>query len=355
MLSNFLLRFLICCGMLLSFSIVEAEVSQTANSRPLNINLISTRNGKGLQIDQNILLKALSKLGHRVLCLELFAGVPEARHADINIFLQFIDPELFSIADSNWLIPNPEWYTQDLALLEHIDLVLCKTGHAINIFADLGSKTYFLGFTSRDCIERDYDKDYTTFFHLAGGSLQKGTATIMDVWKNSPSLGKLFVLHHMPKPAEAAKLKNLKWINTYLPFEDVRALQNQCGIHLCLSEAEGFGHYIMEGMSTGAVVITTDAPPMNELITDKRCLVPYKKQAAQNLATNYYVDSAAFANTLNNLLKLPQSELEKIGQSNRSNFLIRDAMFLKRFDTLLKEYCNQPSRKFNPSNVSVGK
>ncbi|MES2199112.1 MAG: glycosyltransferase [Chlamydiota bacterium] len=65
--------------------------------------------------------------------------------------------------------------------------------------------------------------------------------------------------------------------------EDLRKIQNKTGIHLCPSEVEGFGHCIFEALSTGAVVITTDAPPMNEFIKDPRCLVPFSHSAPTHL------------------------------------------------------------------------
>jgi multisubunit Na+/H+ antiporter MnhB subunit len=37
-----------------------------------------------------------------------------------------------------------------------------------------------------------------------------------------------------------------------------------------VSEREGFGHYINEARAVGAFVISTDHPPMNELVTPER-------------------------------------------------------------------------------------
>lgn len=47
----------------------------------------------------------------------------------------------------------------------------------------------------------------------------------------------------------------------------VTAVQAEHPIHVCASEREGFGHYINEARAAGALVVSTDHPPMNELIT----------------------------------------------------------------------------------------
>jgi hypothetical protein len=36
------------------------------------------------------------------------------------------------------------------------------------------------------------------------------------------------------------------------------------GVHLCLSSKEGFGHYLNSARASGALVVVTDHPPMNE-------------------------------------------------------------------------------------------
>ena len=87
----------------------------------------------------------------------------------------------------------------------------------------------------------------------------------------------------------------------------------------------------MEALSCGAVVVTTDAPPMNEFVLDKRCLMGYNRTAPSNWATNYYVDPEKLENVIINLLTLPENELKEIGRKNREFYLENDRLFKQRF------------------------
>jgi glycosyltransferase involved in cell wall biosynthesis len=44
-------------------------------------------------------------------------------------------------------------------------------------------------------------------------------------------------------------------------------LQVENLVHICASEREGFGLYLDEARAVGAYIISTDHPPMNELVT----------------------------------------------------------------------------------------
>lgn len=315
-----------------SFNFISAEEFVI---RPLKINIFSMQNGKGLETDQNILKDTLEHLGHTVQCA--FPKKTQAQtQADINIFVEFIHPQKLSWAKINWFIPNPEWYRQDLELLDRFDLILCRTKEVERIFQKLHKRTYFLSFTSPDCYQVNVPKNYELFAHLPGGSWQKGTLAIKNIWESNSQFPMLMIVNFLKnKLCPAVSFDNLTWIARRLREDDFRALQNHCGIHLCLSETEGFGHYLMEAMSTGAVILTTDAPPMNEFITDSRCLVPYEKTSLQRLAINYHVDPKLLEVKVKNLMSLPQDELEKIGLNNRRRYLQIQQEYFRHLENLL--------------------
>lgn len=300
---------------------------------PLSINIFSVRNGKGLEKDQNILAQELHQLGCITHCYD-FERDKEIQQADINVFFQVVKPQWFSRAKVNWFVPNPEWYWQDIDLLKDIDLILCRTKEVQRIFNELNIKTYFLGFTSKDCYDPLVQKDFSNMIHVAGGSAQKGTMPIIKSWiKNSdfPFIRIIKWRHRFPN-----KYDNLQGISTRIPPQKLSRWQNACGVHLCLSETEGFGHYLMEAMSTRAVVVTTNAPPMNEFITD--FLVPYKKSDRQALGINYYVDENKLQDTIRTIMATPYPQLREIGNKNRKMFALKTREFRDNLRTLISEY-----------------
>jgi glycosyltransferase involved in cell wall biosynthesis len=243
----------------------------------------------------------------------------------------------------NWYIPNAEFCTASTHDLRKFDLILCKTEEALKIFQPLHPHVYYLGFTSIDHYLPSISKDFTQSLHLAGKSQMKGTETVFKVWRNHPELLALTLIKHLkrmdPKSLLTKKFpyKNIKFITQRVPSQTLLSIQNECGIHICPSKTEGFGHYIMEAMSTGAVVVTTDAPPMNEFITDKRCLVKYKKTEKMKYATVYLVDDQDLFRTVKSLQQLSQEELMDIGQHNREEFLRRKREFRENFINLINQ------------------
>lgn len=312
------------------------------NAALLKINLICPENGKGLEVDGNILHKALTSLGCPITRLQGDEkdGIPLA---DINLFCEQLHPRLFPYARLNWFIPNPECYWQDIGFFDSIDLILCRTREVERIFMGLGKETFFLGFTTPDAQIPGVSKDYTAFIHVAGGSPTKGTWPITAAWQKNPSFPFLTVVSTR-EPLEDLP-PNFIWLSERLSREELRLRQNQCGIHLCLSETEGFGHSLMEAMSCSAVVITTDAPPMNEFVNDPGCLVQYSYKSQAFLGTKYHVDSKAVEAKIYAILQLSMDELKAIGAKNRATYLKNDKLFLRNLKRLINETAKQKKQR----------
>lgn len=255
---------------------------------------------------------------------------------DINLFLEFVEPKWFPYARVNLLIPNQEWFQKSwLSYLDKFDRILCKTKYAQEIFDKLGCQTEFISFTSFDRLDSKQTKNYDTFFHLAGRSLQKGTNTLIDLWLQHPEWPCIKIVQN-PQNARPVAADNIEYITEYVDDALLREYQNYHGIHLCVSEAEGFGHYIVEAMSCQAVIITTNAPPMNEAISSERgILVDYNYTQVQRLGTNYYVDRSDLERKVEEVLEMDLVSKKRLGENARYWYEENERFFKRNIVELL--------------------
>jgi glycosyltransferase involved in cell wall biosynthesis len=269
---------------------------------------------------------------------------------DITIFLEGIYPEFLGESACTVLIPNQEWFRDNHhAYLPRMDWILCKTQDAVRIFDDLGQRTRFIGFTSSDCRDTAANSKDNTFFHLAGMSQQKGTKTLLELWQRHPEWPNLLVVQaaktHDGNDNRRYEASNVEHVLDRVSVERLKVFQNERRFHLCLSEAEGFGHYIVEALSCSAVVFTTNAPPMNEVVQSNRgILVAYTRTESQYLATNYIVDPADLERRITEVLRLPTVEHERIGANARAWYDENDSQFQSRLTTTVRELIETSQR-----------
>ena len=245
----------------------------------------------------------------------------------VNLMLEHVWPQFLHTADLNIAVPNPEWFDRrDQRLLSALDGVWAKTRHTQAVFSQLGCRTAFIGFDSEDRYEANTARE-RTFFHLAGKSQMKGTEHLLRVWQRHPEWPMLIVLYHVAEGRQGAGREvpaaaNIRWHRDYLPDAELRALQNRSRFHLCLSEAEGWGHYLVEALSTSAVTLTLDAAPMNELVQPERgVLVGCARQGRQHLADTFGFDDRALEQAVHGALALDEPQLTRIGAAARAWFL----------------------------------
>jgi glycosyltransferase involved in cell wall biosynthesis len=295
--------------------------------------IVAKDNGYGLSLDIELLKRGLVEAGVNVTCNRpenrgLFSTFFGKSEFDIVIHLERVFPNWFKAAPKNVLIPNQERFPKrHIGRLRKIDLVLAKTRHAEEVYAKLNVKTIHTGFTSRDRFLPDAAKNWNRFFHLAGGSTLKGTEDILALWARHPEWPELVLVQ---KAANAPKRvpANVTLMASHIDDAELQRLQNECGVHLCPSRSEGWGHHLHEAMSCAAVVITTDAPPMNEFVNSENgILVPCARQEPRHLGTIFYVDQYALERAINSAHAMSANNKQMIGQIARRSFLRNNIVF----------------------------
>jgi hypothetical protein len=324
---------------------------------PLQVRLIGKSNGVGLSRDFELLAGALRACGcevtlhgcerrdrkrRRNVLTRLAARARAWRRVrgggggsvryDINLMLEHVWPQFLHQAGCNVLVPNPEWFDhRDLAFLGAADRVWAKTALAERLFAARGCRTAHIGFDSHDRQDA-WVKREPRFLHLAGRSPLKGTARLRALWRRHPEWPSLTIVQDIDIPeADGANPPNLTVHRGFLDDAALRTLQNSHRFHLCTSEAEGWGHYIVEAMSVGAVTFTCDAAPMNELVAAERgVLIASRSGERHNLATLSLFDAQSLEAGMARILAMSAGQWDQMGAAARRWFLNNKQGFVAR-------------------------
>ena len=294
----------------------------TSKSKGLKTRIIIKDNFGGLSSDKDSIKAIIESIGGTVEVIvtneikkKLF--VQKFKKVDLQIFIEhvFLEYPLSTFpAKKSYIFINQEYISDwDIEQIKSgVIIPLCKTKASMQTLAKLGVKTLqFVGFGNNKKFEYidKIEKLPNLFIHIVGASPLKGTQTVIATWltKNinetliitgynqSGGNTKLFnywkllkpKLKDLPEPVlkKWAEWKELTNTTTHMPqFENkgsvyfynitmldinvIRFLQSVADVHLCPSLIEGWGQYIDEGRRAKSVVVTMDAPPMNELIKD---------------------------------------------------------------------------------------
>lgn len=327
---------------------------------PYKIRIIGKANGVGLTRDIKLLSDCLRLDGHEVSVQVIDPAAARRRRSrlrqlgvklqlswrgatpgdvDLNLMLEHVWSEFLPQARRSVVVPNPEWFDRhDLRLLGHVDHVWAKTRHAVEIFRRLGRRTSFVSFDSEDRHRPEVPRE-RRFFHLAGKSTMKGTDRLLRLWAQRRDWPTLTVIQH-GREAHAPEIQapNIDRRCGYLSDEELFEQQNACMFHVCPSLSEGWGHYIVEALSVGAVVLTVAAPPMNELVTEERgLLVPYERVGEQRLSSTYYFSTADLEAAVERALAMSDEEWSRMSANARRWFQSNRGEFPLRVRTALRE------------------
>ena len=352
------------------------------------INIFAWLNGGGLSRDVDVLRAALAQLGFTVfLNRELdgverrvsVSGILTRLHAsrlgkamtardwlrrpfDLNVHIEDIRPGHLWMAKRNVLIPNQEWFRDWCRPhLPAIDAVWAKSRLAGRLFAELGCTTRFVGWSGADRKAPGASgRKALTALHISGASREKGTEAVLDVWSRNPDWPMLRVLRRtrayrgdLISWRERVPAANIEIITERVDEPTLVRMQNESALCLCPSEAEGFGHVIAEGMSVGAVVITTDAPPMNELVTrGTGLLVAVERSRPMGLGERYVVSLDDLEEKIRLALAMTDAEREAMGQAARAQFEAMNEGFRERLAASLAAIFAEADGRTDPASPS---
>lgn len=323
-------------------------------STPKIINICYRDNGGGLSQDADVIAKLLKGAGFLVLYngtffkvtglvrfkniyskfINLLVNVLPSyfKPMEVNIHLEIILEKNINLAKKNIMVANLEWLREDsYSLLSKIDLFLCKTKHAENFFRLKQLPVKYVSFSSISPYNKKYKQKPNTVVHIAGKSEHKGSLTLARIWSKHPEWPKLTMLTVFKEHfylLKEFKTENIDVRGGHLKREDLQRIQNEHEIHLCLSEAEGFGHYICEALSCEAIVVTTDGYPMNELVLpDRGILVKVRTNMPMRHSRRFIFDTDDFEMKMDILFRMKDVEKNRIKSNARKWFIENDAAF----------------------------
>jgi glycosyltransferase involved in cell wall biosynthesis len=193
-------------------------------------------------------------------------------------------------------------------------------------------------------------------------SPSKGTNQIIDCWKKRPDFPHLNV--YMSKNTYTNQYQQLEkdFIHGNIHLKPGLLDNIQFGkilaessVILCPSYNEGYGHYINQAKAAGAVVVTTNGPPMNELITSKRgILIPVQPRkdkyqllsgafdGSNGLEGDYvglqsWFDPKELCHAVEKILDLTPKQREQLAIAARRSYL-QDMLFFQKSMNTLKAF-----------------
>lgn len=296
-----------------------------------SINLISRDNGIGLSTDMDLLDGMLTAAGYDV------QRVPwqdtQMRRCDVAMFLELFNPRLVRYARHTVGIFNLEWFdSRWQSHLHRFTQLWAKSGDAQATYQRLGLRSQLTGFLSRELYEPGVERTLTCL-HLKGHSGLKNTRAVLDAWAANPDLPPLTIIaqQQIPHPPPGVTVLG------HLPFPEVVMHLNRHQIHVCPSRAEGWGHYITEGLSAGAAVITTNAAPMNEHVTSEwGWLLPSIGQRKRSLAIEHDVDPDHIATAVREAAQMTPTERQDVAKRARESIATRNEQFRQTALDLLR-------------------
>jgi Glycosyl transferase family 2 len=280
---------------------------------------------------------------------------PHCPQAELNFFVEVINPALFMYAAKNIWVPNPEWtYKTWEPYSRMVDEVWVKTREAEKLFQDWGCNVRYVGWTSIDKGMPE-KKNFWKALVPVGKNIWRNPKPIIQAYlkiqRNDPhffqNLPELHIVHvpeavSIPPIPENIQSK-VKIHSGVMDEKEYDELVQECGLCICMSATEGFGHAVNEAMSTGSLLILSPIDAFMELAHEvlwvsNSKVIPHPQCLGklEDVEVDSIIDSLSVYTTSNFHWKSSKSKIV------RSEYESRHALFMKNMETALLSLQNTP-------------
>ena len=190
----------------------------------------------------------------------------------------------------------------------------------------------------------------------------KGTNAVLDCWLSRPDFPPLdifvdqenydkFMRKIYAEQIQAQPALKITLHTGRVPGSLFGRMMLETAFLLCTSVLEGYGHYINQARANAALIVTTDAPPMNELLSpESAILVPHpshdvEKQllggtftgkhglrGVKGMAT--YVKGDEICHAIERILAMTPEERQAMGERARKQYVLDTRFFAVRMQEL---------------------
>lgn len=322
----------------------------------MRVNLISNhRKHTGLSQDVDIMRGMLTAIFEEKVELHYVQYIqPECQEADINIFFEVVNPALLHHAAKNIWIPNHEWtYKTWVPYMHMMNEIWVKTVEAELIFQQLTStKIRYIGWTSLNK-QTPEKKNYHKAFVPIGKNIHRELDPIFNGYIHTrfhdPSLYRRLPALHVVCKGEVILPKELEEkIKVYKFLEDKEydELLTECGLCICLSKAEGFGHAVNEAMASGCNLILSSIGPFLEDVVGAAnpgaffCEPSEKKENTLCLGDLVETDRSSFMTQLQAYIDTPLKDKKTGSECMRNVYETHHKIWLQRMKNILPDVCH---------------
>ncbi|KAF6265543.1 hypothetical protein COO60DRAFT_962986 [Scenedesmus sp. NREL 46B-D3] len=284
------------------------------------------------------------------------------------------------------LVDHNQLLVADARLHRRMAVFLCKTRVCVELMRRhvirmrYSGHVWLMGHTSSDPsvdVRLGTQQKELSFLHIKGTSPLRHTQQLLRCWASQPEFPRLTVVGAFTwdevKPyGDMLNIRFLPQVFQDTPFDQapqllapgqLRQLQAETPVHICPSQSEGWGHTINEARAVGAVVLTTDHPPMNEFVSKRRgpgLVLPIERLLAhRELALARYapldalMSEAQLCAVVEDVLQMPAQEVYERGLLARTDFLYGKAVFMARMQDLEK-YLKQRAQGLQDVSHGLG-